>query len=49
MTFTHKVFLVLLAAFAFACLIEFYKNFIDGADRAVNDGYRMRGGMTITR
>lgn len=47
MTFMHKVILVLVAAFAAACLFEFYKNFIDGADKAVNDGYRMRGGMSI--
>ena len=48
MTFTHKVILVLVAAFAAACLIQFYKTFVEGADQAVNDGYRTRGGMMIT-
>lgn len=48
MTFMHKVIVTLVAAFAFACLIQFYKNFIDGADKAINDGYRTRGGMVIT-
>jgi hypothetical protein len=38
-TFFQKVLLTMFAAFAFACLIEFYKNFIIGADQAINGGY----------
>ena len=28
------------AGFAFACLIEFYKHMILGADQAINGGYK---------
>jgi hypothetical protein len=47
MTFFHKLILTVIAACAFASLIEFYKTFVDGADKAVNSGleYRMGNGM----
>lgn len=38
--FVHKLLLVILAGFFAACLIEFYKTFIKGADEALNGGYR---------
>lgn len=48
MSFSHKFILTIIAAFAFASLIEFYKTFVDGANDAVNAGmeHRMGGGMT---
>ena len=47
-TFFQKVILTLLAGFAFACLIEFYKTFVTGADRAVNGGYHNRVGISAS-
>ena len=44
MTFFHKIILTIIAAFAFASLIEFYKTFVDGADQAVNSGLEHRMG-----
>jgi hypothetical protein len=49
MTFFHKVILTILAGAAMASLIEFYKNFIEGADRAINAGYEHRTGMPAKR
>jgi len=45
-TFSQKVMLTIIAAFAFACLIEFYKNFVIGADRAINGGYKEPYGIS---
>lgn len=41
-TFMHKVILTVIAGFLAASLIEFYKHFVEGADRAINEGYRNR-------
>ena len=41
-TFLQKVILTVIAGFLAASLIEFYKNFIQGADDALNAGYRNR-------
>ncbi len=49
MTFLHKIILTIIAAFAFASLIEFYKMFVDGADRAVNSGLENRMGSGAYR
>lgn len=48
-TFFHKIILTIVAAFAFASLIEFYKIFVDGADRAVNSGLEHRMGSGNSR
>jgi len=45
-TFIQRVLLAMIAGFAFACLIEFYKNFILGADRAVNGGFKTQYGVS---
>ncbi len=49
MTFTHKVIICLIAGFAAASLIEFYKVFVDGADDAINGGYRNRTQIEATK
>jgi len=36
MTFFHKVILTLVAAACTAGMIEFYRNFVQGADEAIN-------------
>lgn len=41
--FFGKVFLSILAGFAAACLFQFYDTFIDGADKALNEGQATRG------
>ena len=45
-TFMQKVVLTLIAAFFAACLVEFYMKFVDGADDALNAGYKHRYGMS---
>jgi len=45
-TFLQKVMLAMIAGFAFACLVEFYKNFVIGADRAINGGYKSSYGVS---
>lgn len=45
-TFFQKLLLAMIAAFAFACLIEFYKTFIIGADQALNGGYKTSHGIS---
>lgn len=45
-TFMHKLILVVLAGLMMATLIQFYKVFIVGADRALNEGYNNRYGIS---
>lgn len=45
-TFMQKVMLTLIAAFFTACLCEFYMKFVDGADDALNAGYKNRYGTS---
>jgi hypothetical protein len=49
MTFLQKIALTIVAAFAFACLIEFYKQFVQGADDAINGAYRPSAGITAKK
>lgn len=49
MTFTHKIIICLILGFAAASLIEFYKVFVDGADDAINGGYRNRTQIEATK
>ncbi len=39
-TFTHKVLICLVAGFFAACLIQWGKVFVDGADDALNGSYK---------
>jgi len=39
----------MLAGFAAACLIEFYKNIIIAGDQAVNGGYHNRAGISTDK
>lgn len=48
-TFMHKLILSIFAGFAAACLIQFYKVFVKGADEAVNKGYNNRVGISTSR
>ena len=41
-TFIQKVILCALAGFAAACLIQWGKVFVEGADQALNGGYEHR-------
>jgi hypothetical protein len=41
-TFLQKVILCALAGFAAACLIQWGKVFVEGADKALNGGYEHR-------
>jgi hypothetical protein len=41
-TFFQKVILCALAGFAAACLFQWGKVFVEGADKALNDGYQHR-------
>jgi len=41
-TFFQKVILCALAGFAAACLIQWGKVFVEGADKALNGGYEHR-------
>ena len=47
-TFLHKLLLTLIAAFFAASLIQFYKIFVAGADRALNAGYSQRYGISFS-
>jgi hypothetical protein len=49
LTFMHKLILCIVAGFCAAGLFEFYKNFIVGADEAVNGGYNERVGISAKR
>ena len=40
--FIHKLLLSVIAGLAIASLVQFYKVFIVGADRALNEGYSNR-------
>jgi hypothetical protein len=40
--FFGKIVIAIVAGFAAACLIQFYDTFIDGADKALNEGYERR-------
>lgn len=48
-TFFQKLLLTMIAAFAFACLIQFYKTFIIGADQAINGGYKSSHGLSHSK
>ncbi len=48
-TFGQKLILTIVAGFAFACLIQFYKHFIIGADESINKGYNNRYGISSDR
>ena len=41
-TFLQKVILTLIAAFFASCLVEFYKNVIQGADNDLNGAWRTK-------
>jgi hypothetical protein len=41
-TFTQKVLICMVAGFAAACLIQWAKVFVEGADKALNGGYEHR-------
>lgn len=41
-TFTQKVILCMIAGFLAACLIQWGKVFVEGADDALNKGYNTR-------
>ena len=41
-TFTQKVILCMVAGFLAACLIQWGKVFVEGADDALNKGYNTR-------
>jgi TM2 domain-containing membrane protein YozV len=41
-TFIQKVIICAVAGFAAACLIQWGKVFVEGADKALNDGYEHR-------
>ena len=38
--FFQKLFLCMICGAAMACLVEFYKNFIEGADNALNGSHK---------
>ena len=46
-TFFQKVLLCLIAGFLAACLIQWGKVFIDGADEALNGAYNKRDPSTL--
>jgi hypothetical protein len=48
-TFWQKLLLSIIAGFFAACLVQFYKNFIQGADDAINKGYQNRAGISTSR
>lgn len=41
-TFIQKVIICAVAGFAAACLFQWGKVFVEGADKALNDGYARR-------
>jgi hypothetical protein len=41
-TFIQKVLICMVAGFAAACLIQWAKVFVEGADKALNGGYEHR-------
>jgi len=41
-TFIQKVIICMVAGFAAACLIQWAKVFVEGADKALNGGYEHR-------
>ncbi len=45
-TFIHKLLLSILAGLALASLVQFYKVFVIGADRALNEGNNNRYGIS---
>lgn len=45
-TFIHKLILSILAGLALASIVQFYKTFVIGADRAMNEGYNTRYGIS---
>lgn len=46
-TFFQKLILCALAAFAAACLIQWGKVFVEGADDALNAGYKHRASDAV--
>jgi hypothetical protein len=49
LTFFHKLILCIVFGACAAGLFEFYKEFIIGADKAVNGGYNERYGISVKR
>ena len=47
-SFFHKLIIAVVAGFLVAGLIQFYKNFIRGADESINKGYKQRYGISNT-
>jgi hypothetical protein len=47
-TFLQKVFLCMIAAFFAAGFVEWAKMFIEGADDALNKGYKHRAAIELT-
>ncbi len=48
-TFSQKLILCILAGFAAACLIQFYRVFVLQADESINKGYRSNYGISSDR
>ncbi len=47
-TFIHKVIICAVAGFAAACLFQWGKVFVEGADDALNGGYKNRSADVIS-
>ena len=47
-TFLQKVLICMIAAFFAACLIQWGKIFVEGADDALNAGYNKRDASSLT-
>ena len=48
-TFLQKVFLCMVAGFFAACLIQWGKVFVEGADDALNKGYQHRSPVEFAK
>ena len=46
-TFVHKVLICMIAGFFAACLIQWGKVFVEGADDALNSGYKKDAPMLV--
>ena len=47
-TFLQKVLICMIAAFFAACLIQWGKIFVEGADDALNAGYKKKDATSVT-
>jgi hypothetical protein len=48
-TFLHKVIICMIAGFFAACLIQWGKTFVEGADDALNAGYKKDASALVGR